>query len=41
VTGWHVHHIVRRVDGGSDVWSNLVMVHPDCHRQIHLPDKRR
>jgi RNA-directed DNA polymerase len=35
VTGWHVHHIVRRVDGGSDAWSNLVMVHPDCHRQIH------
>ena len=34
-TGWHVHHIVRRVDGGSDAWSNLVMVHPDCHRQIH------
>ena len=35
VTGWHIHHIVRRVDGGCDAWSNLVMVHPDCHRQIH------
>jgi len=34
-TGWHVHHIIRRVDGGKDGNSNLVMVHPNCHRQIH------
>jgi RNA-directed DNA polymerase len=34
-TGWHVHHIVRRVDGGSSNVSNLVMVHPYCHRQVH------
>jgi len=35
-TGWHVHHIIRRVDGGKDGNSNLVMVHPNCHRQIHV-----
>lgn len=34
-TGWHVHHIVRRVDGGKDGSTNLVMVHPNCHSQIH------
>jgi len=34
-TGWHVHHIIRRVDGGKDGNSNLVMVHPNCHMQIH------
>lgn len=34
-SGWHVHHIVQRVDGGKDGSTNLVMVHPDCHRQIH------
>lgn len=32
---WHVHHLVRRVDGGKDGNSNLVMFHPDCHRQVH------
>jgi RNA-directed DNA polymerase len=34
-TEWHVHHIVRRVDGGSSNVSNLVMMHPYCHRQVH------
>ena len=35
-TGWHVHHIIRRVDGGKDGSTNLVMVHPNCHSQIHV-----
>jgi RNA-directed DNA polymerase len=35
VTGWHVHHIIRRVDGGGNAASNLMMVHPTCHAQIH------
>ena len=30
-SGWHVHHIL----GGSDKFSNLVLLHPNCHRQIH------
>ncbi|UAA38346.1 group II intron reverse transcriptase/maturase [Paraneptunicella aestuarii] len=34
-TGWHIHHIVERVNGGSDKLSNLVLLHPNCHRQIH------
>ncbi len=34
-SGWHVHHLIRRVDGGSNQRGNLVMVHPNCHNQIH------
>ncbi|ELT2876646.1 group II intron reverse transcriptase/maturase [Salmonella enterica] len=34
-TGWIMHYLVRRVDGGSDRSTNLVMVHPGCHHQIH------
>jgi RNA-directed DNA polymerase len=34
-SGWHVHHILWRVNGGGDGSANLIMVHPNCHRQIH------
>jgi RNA-directed DNA polymerase len=34
-TGWNTHHIISREDGGSDNPSNLVMLHPNCHRQLH------
>ncbi len=33
---WDIHHIVKRVDGGTDKSSNLVMLHLNCHRQVHL-----
>lgn len=33
--GWHCHHKVRRVDGGKDGITNLVLLHPNCHRQVH------
>lgn len=32
---WHLHHIQPRSEGGKDTLSNLMMLHPDCHRQIH------
>jgi RNA-directed DNA polymerase len=35
LTGWHNHHIVWRSKGGSDSADNRVMLHPDCHRQVH------
>lgn len=35
-TKWHLHHIVRRVDGGSNKLSNLELLHPDCHVQHHV-----
>lgn len=34
-TGWHDHHLVPRVAGGSDSLSNRVLLHPECHRQLH------
>lgn len=35
-SGWHVHHIIWRVNGGKDGSTNLIMVHPNCHSQIHV-----
>lgn len=34
-TGWRDHHIVYRVMGGSDSLSNRVLLHPNCHAQVH------
>ncbi|EEH0277013.1 group II intron reverse transcriptase/maturase [Salmonella enterica] len=34
-TGWNIHHRVRKVMGGSDDISNLELLHPNCHRQVH------
>lgn len=34
-TGWHDHHIVYRVAGGSDALGNRVLLHPNCHSQLH------
>ena len=34
-SGWHDHHIVRRVDGGSDSKDNRALLHPNCHSLIH------
>ncbi len=34
-TGWAVHHAQRRVDGGSERYSNLRLLHPNCHRKHH------
>jgi len=35
ITGWHSHHIIWRVNGGKDDNSNRVLLHPNCHRQVH------
>lgn len=32
---WHIHHLQRRVEGGGDTRSNLVLLHANCHRQVH------
>jgi RNA-directed DNA polymerase len=34
-TGWHDHHIVHRSQGGSDAMANRVLLHPNCHQQLH------
>jgi RNA-directed DNA polymerase len=35
ITGWHSHHIVWRSKGGSDAIANQVLLHPNCHNQVH------
>jgi RNA-directed DNA polymerase len=35
LTGWHNHHIVWRSKGGPDGAANRVLLHPNCHRQVH------
>lgn len=35
LTGWHNHHIVWRVQGGSDVLANRILLHPHCHQIVH------
>ena len=34
-TGWHDHHVIRRVDGGPDTLRNRVLLHPNCHALVH------
>lgn len=38
-TGWHLHHIIKRSEGGSDKRTNLVLLHPNCHMQHHVNEK--
>ena len=35
LTGWHNHHTIWRTYGGSDTVDNRVLLHPNCHRQVH------
>ncbi len=34
-TGWHIHHLQRQVDGGNHTFENTVLLHPNCHYQVH------
>jgi len=34
-TGWHSHHVIWRVNGGRDTAENRMLLHPECHRQVH------
>jgi RNA-directed DNA polymerase len=34
-SGWEIHHIIARVNGGPDTWNNRLLLHPTCHRQVH------
>ena len=35
-TGWNMHHIIPRSQRGSDKLTNLVLLHPNCHKQYHV-----
>jgi RNA-directed DNA polymerase len=32
---WHIHHLEWRVYGGSDALYNRMLLHANCHRQVH------
>jgi RNA-directed DNA polymerase len=32
---WHIHHLLWRCHGGTDLIDNLLLLHPNCHRQVH------
>lgn len=34
-TGHHVHHQIRKVDGGTEELANKELLHPNCHMQEH------
>lgn len=34
-TGWNIHHRIPRCEGGLNNTANLVLLHPNCHRQLH------
>lgn len=34
--GWHNHHLVPRAAGGGNQLANRALLHPLCHRQVHL-----
>lgn len=34
-TDWDVHHIIPKSNGGDNRSSNLMMLHINCHKQIH------
>lgn len=34
-TGWNIHHVIEQHKGGTDKLENLVLLHPNCHRQLH------
>src|SRR5262245_14988521 len=33
--GWQIHHLRWRCHGGDETLDNLVLLHPNCHRQVH------
>jgi len=40
-TGWHMHRVIPKLHGGKETLSNLQLLHPNCHRQLHNQDRKR
>jgi RNA-directed DNA polymerase len=39
-TGWNLHYIQSKTDGGKSNVFNLMILHPNCHRQMHSREKK-
>ena len=35
VTGWNRHHLIWKSKGGKEDADNCVLLHPNCHQQVH------
>jgi RNA-directed DNA polymerase len=35
-----IHHRVKRTEGGQDTADNMELLHANCHRQIHVQERR-
>jgi RNA-directed DNA polymerase len=35
ITGWNNHHILQHTLGGTHTDENRVLLHPNCHHQVH------
>jgi RNA-directed DNA polymerase len=40
-TGWQMHRVIPMLHGGKETLSNLQLLHPNCHRQLHNQDRKR
>ena len=36
----HIHHRIWRSQGGWDTTDNLELLHANCHRQIHVQERK-
>lgn len=39
-TGWNLHHVLPKAQGGEDKMANLELLHPNCHRQHHSQERK-
>ncbi len=37
----HIHHVTPRSQGGNDNYSNLQLIHTECHKEIHANSSTR
>jgi RNA-directed DNA polymerase len=35
ITGWNNHHLLAHALGGTNTDENRVLLHPNCHKQVH------
>ena len=39
-SGLNLHHLIPKVEGGESNVNNLMLLHPNCHRQVHSKGNR-
>ena len=36
---WDIHHVIEKHRGGRDTLDNLLLLHGNCHRQVHAANR--